>query len=139
MTPPGAFPNVARIMATHRVHFRNEDVTVHVPTGTNLRKACLDSGIDPYPALGGLVSCRGKGFCGTCAVEVDEPEGLVAPAKREAKWIKKHAPKDVAIRLSCQAEVSGDVIITTNPDTKPAWQTHGYYSGRPTRSWEKAS
>ncbi|MHC4845624.1 MAG: 2Fe-2S iron-sulfur cluster-binding protein [Planctomycetota bacterium] len=123
----------------HRVHFCKENLTVHVGDGLNLRKACLENDVDPYPLLGGLVSCHGKGFCGTCAVGVDDAEALSPPSKREAKWIKKHTAKDSNIRLSCQAEVAGDVIITTDPDTKPAWQSHTFYSGRPARSWEKAS
>lgn len=126
-------------MATHRVHFRKEDVTVRVATGTNLRQACLDAGIDPYPALGGLLSCRGKGFCGTCAVEVDEAEVLAPASKREQKYLKKLKHDTQLVRLSCQAHVQGDVIVTTNPDMKPAWRSHGFYSGRPMRSWQVAN
>jgi ferredoxin len=121
----------------HTVLFRKENVSIHVARRTNLRQACLDSGIDPYPALGGLLSCHGKGLCGTCVVGVDKPEALSAPEKREAKWLKKH---DVpGLRLSCQASVEGDVIVTTDPDTKPSWKTHPLYSGRPVRSWDSAA
>ncbi|MCB9898172.1 MAG: 2Fe-2S iron-sulfur cluster binding domain-containing protein [Planctomycetes bacterium] len=125
----------------HRVHFRNENLTVDVPTGTNLRTSCLQFGVDPYPVLGGLVSCRGKGFCGTCMVSVDEPSALCTPSKREAKFLKKAKAKyapEVAehLRLSCQATVQGDVVVTTDPDTKPGWHTHPYYSGRPIHSWK---
>jgi ferredoxin len=123
----------------HRVHFRKENLTVHVGDGANLRKACLENDVDPYPILGGLVSCRGKGYCGTCAVSVDDLGAFKPPSKHEAKWLKSHTPEDMAVRLSCQAEVCGDVIITTDPDTRPSWQTHSFYSGRPTRSWEPAS
>lgn len=124
----------------HRVHFRKEDLTIHVPAGTNLRQSCMRYGVDPYPVLGGLISCRGKGFCGTCMVHVDQPEHLAAPSAREARFLRKAAKKydaDVAghLRLSCQAEVRGDVIVTTNPDTKPSWRAHPYYSGRVARSW----
>ena len=139
-------------MKLHRVHFRKEDVTLEVPDGTNLRKACLDNDIDPYPALGGALSCHAKGFCGTCVVGVDEPSNLSAPSKRETRFLKK-LDGDLAetVRLSCQAEVKGDVIVITGPpvsliDTmmpawlsaggKFAWKKHPYYSGRPTRSWE---
>ncbi len=123
----------------HRVHFRKENLTVHVPDGENLREACLASGIDPYPALGGLLSCRGHGFCGTCAV-VCEPEEALAPAeKREAGWLKGKGGGRVGLRLSCQARVKGDVTIETDPDPKPAWRTHGYYSGRHKHAWEASS
>ena len=123
----------------HRVHFRNENLTIHVGDGVNLRKACLEHDVDPYPMLGGLMSCHGHGFCGTCAVAVDEAGALAPALKREAKWLKKNTDKDSSIRLSCQADVTGDVIVTTDPETKPTWQGHTYYSGRPARSWEKAS
>ncbi len=131
----------------HRVHFRNENVTVRVTDGTNLRQACLDSGIDPYPVLGGVLSCHSKGFCGTCAVVVDEPEHLSPAGKRESSFLQSRGmhfwrpkgPPQPGRRLSCQASVVGDLIVTTAPDEKPAWRGHSYYSGRPTRSWEPAS
>ena len=94
--------------AMHRVHFRKENITFDVPDGTNLRHACIDAGIDPYPVLGGLVSCRGKGFCGTCAVGVDEPTNLSAPSRREARYLKRLVSDlPVELRLSCQAAVHG--------------------------------
>jgi len=93
----------------HRVHFRKENVTLEVIEGTNLRQACLDNGIDPYPWLKGLLSCRGKGFCGTCLVRVDEPSALGEPSKREAKWLKRrHGEVWEKMRLSCQSVVEGD-------------------------------
>jgi ferredoxin len=121
----------------HRVHFRKENITVHAAAGANLRQACLDHDVDPYPLLGGLLSCRGKGFCGTCAVIVDEPDALSAPSKREARYLRKQGDFP-GLRLSCQATLAGDVTIDTDPDTRPNWRTHSFYSGQPTRSWEPA-
>jgi ferredoxin len=122
----------------HRVHFRKENVTIHVADGANLRRACMDNGVDPYPLLGGMLSCHGKGFCGTCAVVVDDPQALGAPSKREARYLEKKG--DVpGLRLSCQAVVMGSVTVDTDPDTGPSWKSHPYYSGRPTRSWEPAA
>ena len=121
----------------HRVHFRKEDVTVHVPDGTNLRQACLDAGIDPYPALGGLLSCRGKGFCGTCVVRVDDQKALGEVSRRESKYLKKLNPALAPeLRLSCQGSVHGDVTVETDPSMKEGWRQHGYYSGRFTPSWK---
>jgi ferredoxin len=122
----------------HRVHFRKENITVHAADGANLRQACMEHGVDPYPLLGGLLSCHGKGFCGTCAVVVDKPEALAPPSKREARYLKKRSTLP-GLRLSCQATVTGDVTVDTDPDTKPSWKTHPFYSGRPTRSWEPAA
>ena len=121
----------------HTVLFRKENVTIRVADGTNLRQACLDSGIDPYPVLGGKLSCHGKGLCGTCAVGVDNEQSLTPPARREARWLKKQDTP--GLRLSCQAAVKGDLIVTTDPDKGPAWKSHPYYSGRPVRSWDSAA
>lgn len=121
----------------HRVHFRKENVTVHVPTGTNLRQACVDSGIDPYPALGGLLSCHGKGFCGTCVVEVDAPEALSSIGKRESSYLKRlDAELAAKLRLSCQAAVNGDVTVTTSPNKKEGWKRHSFYAGPRKPHWE---
>lgn len=124
-------------MVMHRVHFRKENVTVHVRDGANLREACLEHGVDPYPALGGLASCRGKGLCGTCVVQTPEPEGLAPPEKRERKALKKFDSSIEGLRLSCQAKVVDDLTIVTDPDLKAAWKTHGYYSGRHEHSWNQ--
>jgi ferredoxin len=121
----------------HRVHYRKEDITADVPEGTNLRQACIDAGVDPYPALGGMLSCRGKGFCGTCVVQVDEPSNLSEPSRREARYLKRLSPGLAAeLRLSCQASVKGPVIVTTDPDMKEGWRNHGHYSGRFVPSWK---
>lgn len=123
-----------------RVHFRKENVTVQAPEGTNLRELCLKYEIDPYPALKGLASCRGKGLCGTCAVSIDCEDGaLGAPDKREARFVAR-LPEELrgTWRLSCRAVIQGDLNVETNPDRHESWKQHGFYSGRPMRSWEKS-
>lgn len=124
-----------------RVHFRKENVTVDALPGVNLRKLCLDYGIDPYPALGGLASCRGKGLCGTCVVGIEGEDGcLSAPSARETKALGRlPAHMKTSARLSCLAIVEGDVTVNTDPDRRPAWKRHGFYAGRPGHSWDPAS
>lgn len=123
-----------------RVHFRKENITVYAPDGSNLRELCLEYGVDPYPALGGALSCRGKGMCGTCAVSIDDggDEHVVSPLDRkERSWLKR-VPEELRgeLRLSCRVEVRGDCTVNTSPDMREGWKKHGYYSGRPMRSWE---
>ena len=120
----------------HRVHFRLENTTVHVADGANLRRTCLDNNVDPYPVLRGLLSCHGKGFCGTCLVGVDDESHLSPPTKREARWLARHKPGP-GMRLSCQTEVKGDLIVTTGPEREGGWKAHEYYSGRLERTWEQ--
>jgi len=124
-----------------RVHFRKENVTVHAREGVNLRALCNEYGIDPYPMLGGALSCRGKGMCGTCAVTVDvegDDAALSPPDAREISFLKR-VPEALRadMRLACRCEVIGDVTITTDPDRREGWKKHGHYAGRPVRSWEK--
>ena len=131
----------------HRIHFRKEDVTIHVPDGANLRQACLDHDIDPH-MIGrgkGPMSCHAKGLCATCLVKVDEPGALSQPTKREQGRFKQSFQPPLvkgkqvgAIRQSCQAEVRGDLTVTTSPDKRESWKTHPFYSGRPARSWNPA-
>ncbi|RKY20447.1 MAG: hypothetical protein DRQ55_07630 [Planctomycetota bacterium] len=123
-----------------RVHFRKENVTVHVPEGANLRQLCVDYDIDPYPALGGLLSCRGKGLCGTCAVELEQAdEGAASsPEKREAAYLKRQSEGlRQRLRLSCCVTVQGDMTVVTDPDRRESWKRHGHYAGRPVRSWSQ--
>ncbi|HTE04597.1 MAG TPA: 2Fe-2S iron-sulfur cluster binding domain-containing protein [Planctomycetota bacterium] len=134
----------------HRVHFRKENITATVPAGANLREVAMERGIDVYPLGGGRLSCHGKGFCGTCAVEVEPRDavgfveahgllgsiGLKAARGRMERYVKQARPDLV---LSCQVQVKGDVIVTTQPGLQVNWQAHTYYSGRSYRSWEKVS
>lgn len=121
----------------HPVTFRRENVTVHAAEGQDLRRIAMDHDIDLYPVLGGKLSCHGRGFCGTCLVEVDDPAQLAPPTKREAKWLKGHHPGQPNLRLACQSQLKGPITVTSDPDTKPGWAAHTYYSGRPARSWEQ--
>ncbi|MFT7462012.1 MAG: ferredoxin [Pseudohongiellaceae bacterium] len=133
----------------HRVHFRKENVTVEVPAGKSLLAVCKDAGVDPYPQLKGLLSCHKKGFCGTCAVKISIEEGdaepLSPPSKRELSYFKRLKLTQLKgdqladqLRLACQAEVQGDMVVVTNPNMKEGWKRHGHYAGRPTRSWERS-
>jgi ferredoxin len=134
----------------HAVLFRSENITATVPDGSNLRQVAIDRGIDVYPLGGGRLSCRGKGFCGTCAVEVEpregvdfiEPHGAVgklglrAARRRMDGFVKQGRP---GVVLSCQVQVKGDIAVTTQPGLQVNWMAHTYYSGRRYRSWEKTS
>jgi len=132
----------------HRVHFRKENVTADAPTGSNLLAVCKDAGVDPYPQLKGLISCHGRGFCGTCAVGVvveDDAEALSPAGKREKstfkrqRWLRLITGRTTnPCRLACQAEVVGSMTVVTNPNQNEGWKSHGHYSGRPTRSWERS-
>ena len=98
----------------------NENKTIEVPVGTNLRRALLNNGVSPYIGIAKLINCRGFELCGTCRVEVvdgkgasprreDEEQTLISSTPFYARKIEKN------IRLSCQVSVTGDINVRTRP------------------------
>ena len=60
--------------------------------------------------------CGKNGTCGKCRVVVDDPSGLTPVGKTEAKMLTE---QDLAgaIRLACQARITGPVSITVPDDS----------------------
>lgn len=85
--------------------------------GERLRNILLRAGTHPHNG-GLLITCRGLGTCGTCAVSVT-PNDHVIPA--ETSW-REHArlsfpPHTIensqkkGLRLACQVRVTNDVVV----------------------------
>lgn len=77
--------------------------TVSCADGENLLKALLDAGIfvdNP---------CNGKGVCGKCKVRI--LSGDVSPVAETERRFLKPQELEQGIRLSCMAEVRGDVLV----------------------------
>lgn len=56
-------------------------------------------------------SCRGEGICGNCRLfVVSGQENLTAPTENE-KFLREKYPIKSNQRISCQAEVLGDVTV----------------------------
>jgi ferredoxin len=88
-----------------------EGKTFEVAEGTNLREVLLEQDIDLYSAGAKVFNCHGHGIYGTCLVEV---EGAVSePTKMETSRMAfpPHSAHKER-RLSCQANVLGDVRVT---------------------------
>lgn len=105
----------------------NENKTLEVPDGANLRKALLGAGISPYRGIDRFVNCFGNGFCGTCRVEVVDGKGVAPPSPKEqdaliglAPFYGRAIPKNV--RLSCQIAVTKDLAIKTYPVIAIDWK-----------------
>lgn len=82
---------------------RNGQITeVEAPEGDSILKIALDHGIPVESA------CGGNGFCTTCLCRVKEGmENLTPRNDREENMGIVHDHE----RLSCQAEVNGDVTV----------------------------
>lgn len=87
------------------ITFQPLGITVEVEPGTSILKAAQQN--DIYMRS----TCGGNAMCATCRCKViSGAEALSPMARHEQKRLKElYAPKEV--RLSCQAEVHGHVVV----------------------------
>ena len=96
-----------------------ESIRVSCKNGANLLQTLLDAGIFVDNA------CSGKGICGKCKVKVLN-SSLSEASETEKKVLKEQELAD-GIRLSCLAEVTGDVeIALLQKERKHKVLTGGY-------------
>lgn len=96
---------------------------IEVPSGTNLRLALREAGVQVYSGIDKYLNCRGLGLCGTCAVLVKKGmDGLSKKTLREKFNFAFHPKSSFAVigheeemRLSCQCQVQGDCEIEVRP------------------------
>ena len=96
-----------------------ELIRVSCKSGVNLLQTLLDAGIFVDNA------CSGKGICGKCKVKV--LKGSLSEASETEKKVLKEEELADGIRLSCLAEVTGDVeIALLQKERKHKVLTDGY-------------
>ncbi len=108
-----------------RILFVKEEKIVECEAGANLRKVCLDNGIDLYefPRNLPLANCMGRGICGTCRVKVESNDGLTTATRAERLHLGSDDP---TMRLACCCSVTGDIELTSQPRSL-GWHDHAYY------------
>ena len=82
----------------------DEETTIEVERGANLRDALLERGFDVYGTLSRHANCGGRGLCSTCTVEVD-------PAPEPTHWHDAAAVRFGYPRLSCCIEVEEPMTV----------------------------
>lgn len=96
-----------------------DPIRVSCKSGANLLQTLLDAGIFVDNA------CSGKGICGKCKVKV--LNGFLSEASETEKKVLKEQELADGIRLSCLAEVTGDVeIALLQKERKHKVLTGGY-------------
>lgn len=96
-----------------------DSIRVSCKNGANLLQTLLDAGIFVDNA------CSGKGICGKCKVKV--LNGSLSEASETEKKVLKEQELADGIRLSCLAEVTGDVeIALLQKERKHKVLTGGY-------------
>jgi ferredoxin len=79
--------------------------------GSNLRMVLLRARLPLYNDAARALNCRGRGFCGTCAVRVEGAVSEPTPAERLRLRLPPH-DLTAGLRLACQCSVRGDLVIT---------------------------
>lgn len=103
-----------------KVKFVREKKEIEVPEGANLRLAALANGIPLYPGIHEWLNCRGFGQCGKCAVLLENGAATNVSPKTLLERIRLGASLfqigfEEKMRLACQTQVLGDVVVTTQP------------------------
>lgn len=91
-----------------KVNFLKSKPAIEVELGANLMQALLSHDI-PVAS-----SCKGDGICAKCRVKVLEGAKNLSPATEIEIIRRDQLDFDRAERMSCQAQVLGDVRIDTS-------------------------
>ena len=102
-----------------KVKLINENKTIEVPEGSNLREEALKAGIEVYRWRHKLVNCHGHGTCGTCRVLIKKGMENASPVSKWEKFRLGISMVSIGfedqMRLSCQTKVTGDIEVETCP------------------------
>lgn len=104
----------------------NENKTIEVAEGANLRKTLLKNGVNPYIGKDKILNCLGNGLCGTCRVEIVDGKGAPPITAMEeaalaglAPVYARTVPKNT--RLACRIDVTKDMAVKTFPKVEIDW------------------
>jgi len=102
-----------------KVKFVNENKTIEVPVGANLRVEAMKAGVQIYRPRHKYINCLGHGTCASCRVLIKKGMENTTP---KGAWEKfRLAVTMVSIgfedqmRLSCLTQVNGDIEVETQP------------------------
>lgn len=98
------------------IKFINEDKTVSVNAGIDVRATAKKEKIQLYDGVYKVLNCRGFGLCGSCVVQIVEgntPQ-VVSPVMRcETKHLTREQINS-GYRLACQCHIHGNVSVKTH-------------------------
>jgi hypothetical protein len=106
------------------IHVENEQKSIEVLPGTNLRTAAIKTGLNLYSPFFRVFHLNLRAGpisfpCGADVVEVVDGKGTNARSPQEenvigGRWLvrRKVTPN---LRLACQVQVNGDITIRTRP------------------------
>ena len=93
----------------HTIEFAGR--SIQCLDGSNLRMAILHARLPLYNDVARALNCRGRGVCGTCAVQIEGPVSEPTSAERVRLKLPPHS-EETGLRLACQCNVLGDISVT---------------------------
>lgn len=81
---------------------------LQVKEGSILMQALLAAGL-PVAS-----SCNGDGVCGKCRVTILSGEQNLSPLNELEKMLKERLKIPPNVRIACQVQVMGDIVIDTS-------------------------
>jgi 2Fe-2S ferredoxin len=84
---------------------KNNRAPMEVEKGANLMRSLLDAGV-PVAS-----SCHGDGVCAKCRLEIKEGEQNLPSPNETEKFLQERFQLPPRVRISCQVEVLGDLIV----------------------------
>lgn len=85
--------------------------SIECPAGANLRVVLLRARLPLYNNVAHALNCRGRGVCGTCAVEIEGEVSAATDAEQRRLGVFPHHQHS-GLRLACQCRVMGDLQVT---------------------------
>ena len=99
-----------------KVTIRPKNIVIEVPEGDTVRGAAQAAGYY-WPT-----TCGGEGRCTTCACVIVSGMGNLSPRGRSEERVlveeRGVGVLETALRLACQAQVHGDVVVE-KPGVRP--------------------
>ena len=99
----------ASLWSVPKVEFQDQEI--ECLEGSNLRMILLRARLPLYHEVSRAINCRGRGVCGTCAVEIQGHVSEPTPEEKRRLRLPPHN-LDSGLRLACQVSVLGDVRVT---------------------------
>lgn len=91
------------------ITYNGREITVE--TGANLRDALIEADATPHNGAAKYLNCRGRGACGTCAVEVVDGYPGSKSVDELRRLQRPPFDEDTPLRLACQITVEEDLTV----------------------------
>jgi ferredoxin len=123
-----------------KITFEREEIVVDARPGQTVLEAAEQAGIDVFRGMWPALHCdRMKGWCNRCKVWVkpSDPQAVNPPTSKERSPLRLNGRVGGSLRLACQVQVSGDVIVHTRVGGPEVKQTATWDAAAEPSKWKE--